>query len=113
MKAVLIVVIVAVLGYLVWERHFSRDARIESAFNACMKELGASTESAKPDTGTSTQKGTDPAASIAKGVGDALTSMLQGMGGAMCGALKDTCTRDFDGPICQSALKRYQRPGVG
>ena len=36
MKAVLIVVIVAVLGYLVWERHFSRDARIESAFNACM-----------------------------------------------------------------------------
>lgn len=113
MKAVLIVVIVAVLGYLVWERHFSRGARIESAFNACMKELGASTENPKPDNSAPTQKDSDPAASIAKGVGDALTSMLQGMGGAMCGALKDTCTRDFDGQVCQSALKRYQRPGVG
>jgi hypothetical protein len=108
MKAVLVVVIVVVLGYLVWERHFSRAARIESAFNACMKELGASTEKAKPDTGTATQKGSDPATSIAKGAGDALTSMLQGMGGAMCGALKDTCTKDFEGQICQAALKRYQ-----
>jgi len=107
MKAVLIVVIVAVLGYLVWERHFSRSARIESAFNACMKELGASPEQPK-DTSTLTQKGSDPAGSIAKGVGDALTSMLQGMGGAMCGALKETCTKDFDGQVCQTALKRYQ-----
>ena len=113
MKAVLIVVIVAVLGYLVWERHFSRDARIESAFNACMKELGASTENAKPESSAPAQKSGDPATSIAKGAGDALTSMLQGMGGAMCGALKDTCTKDFDGQVCQSALKRYQRPGVG
>jgi hypothetical protein len=108
MKAVLIVVIVAVLGYLVWERHFSHSARIESAFNACMKELGASTEKARPDPGTPTQKGSDPGTSISKGVGDALTSMLQGMGGAMCGALKDTCTKDFEGQICQTALKRYQ-----
>ena len=107
MKAALIVVIVAVLGYLVWERHFSRSARIESAFNACMKELGASPDKPK-DTGTTTQKGGDPAGSIGKGVGDALTSMLQGMGGAMCGALKETCTKDFDGQICQAALKRYQ-----
>lgn len=107
MKAVLIVVIVAVLGYLVWERHFSRSARIASAFNACMKELGASADEPK-DTGTPTQKSGDPATSIAKGVGEALTSMLQGMGGAMCGALKQTCTKDFDGQICQTALKRYQ-----
>jgi hypothetical protein len=108
MKAVLVVVIVVVLGYLIWERHFSRSARIESAYNACMKELGASTEKTKPDTGTPTQKGSDPLASIGKSVGDALTSMLQGMGGAMCGALKDTCTKDFEGQICQAALKRYQ-----
>jgi len=107
MKAVLIVVIMAVLGYLVWERHFSRGARIESAFNACLKELGASVEKSR-DTSAPTQKGSDPAASIAKGVGDALTSMLQGMGDAMCGALKQTCTKDFDGQICQSALARYQ-----
>ena len=108
LKPVLVVVIVAVLGYLIWERHFSRDARIESAFNACMKELGASAERAKPDAGAAAQKGSDPATSIAKGVGDALTSMLQGMGGAMCGALKQTCTKDFEGQICQAALKRYQ-----
>jgi hypothetical protein len=108
MKPVLVVVIVAVLGYLIWERHFSRDARIESAFNACMKELGASAEKDKRDTSAPAQKGSDPATSIAKGVGDALTSMLQGMGGAMCGALKETCTKDFEGQICQAALKRYQ-----
>ena len=107
MKPVLIVVIMAVLGYLIWERHFSRTARIESAWSACMKELGARPEKDKPDSAPA-QKGSDAATSIGKGARDALTSMLQGMGGAMCGALKDTCTRDFEGQICQTALKRYQ-----
>jgi hypothetical protein len=106
-KPVLIVIIVAVLSYLIWERHFSRTARIESAWSACMKELGASPEKDKPDSAPA-RKGSDAATSIGKGARDALTSMLQGMGGAMCGALKDTCTRDFEGQICQTALKRYQ-----
>ena len=92
MKPVLVVVIVAVLGYLIWERHFSRDARIESAFNACMKELGANPEKAKPDTSAPTPLAMDVAGSL-----------------PFCaGALKETCTKDFDGQICQAALKRYQ-----
>ena len=45
---------------------------------------------------------------IAQGVADALTSMRQGVGGAMCGAVRDACTRDFDGSICQAALARYR-----
>ena len=50
MKAILIVAIIAVLGYLVWERHFARSGRIESAYNACMKQFGASTRSGKAGT---------------------------------------------------------------
>jgi len=52
---------------------------------------------------------------VARAIGQ-LLDHLQAVDGrleGMCGALKDTCTRDFDGPICQSALKRYQRPGIG
>jgi len=44
----------------------------------------------------------------AKGVGDAVTSMMQGIGGAICGAVRDTCKRDFDGSACQAALTRYK-----
>ncbi|MFO1323759.1 MAG: hypothetical protein U1F15_06815 [Burkholderiales bacterium] len=108
LKAVLIVVIVAVVGYLVWERHFSQGGRIEAAYKACMKEFGGGTDKAAADAKSQVPKTEDPAAAIARSMGDALTSMLQGMGGAMCGAMKDACTRDFDGAMCQAALNRYK-----
>ncbi len=107
-RGALVVVVVVVLGWLVWERHFSRDARIESAYRACMKELGA--DGAKASAGAKAPAATagDPAAAIAKGMSDALTSMMQGIGGAMCGAVRDACKRDYDGSICQAALTRYK-----
>lgn len=108
LKPLLIVVIVAVVGYLVWERHFSQGGRIETAYKACMREFGGGADKAAADMKTQPPKGDDPAAAIAKGMGDALTSMLQGLGGAMCGAMKDACTRDFDGAMCQAALNRYK-----
>lgn len=107
MKPVLIALIVVVVGWLVWERHFSRDARIDSAYRSCMKAIGgdaAAGGSAKAPPA----KSEDPAAAIAKGVTDALTSVMQGVGGAMCGAVRDACRRDFDGSICQAALARYR-----
>jgi len=106
-KPVLIVLIVAVVGWLVWERHFSRDARIESAHRACMSAFGGNAD-AGDGAKAPPAKGNDAAAAIAQGVADALTSMRQGVGGAMCGAVRDACTRDFDGSICQAALARYR-----
>lgn len=104
-KAILVMTIAAVLGYLVWERHFSPSARIEAAYNACMKEFGASADRAKAGT---EPKRNDPASAIAKGMSDALTSMVQGVSGALCGKLRDTCTNNYDGMLCQAALNRYK-----
>jgi len=106
-KPVLIALVVVVVAWLVWERHFSRDARIESAYRACMKELGAE-EKGNGAAKAPPAAGDDAAAAIAKGVTDALTSLKQGVGGAMCGAVRDACVRDFDGSICQAALARYR-----
>jgi hypothetical protein len=106
-KPILIVIVVAVVGWLVWERHFSRDARIDTAYRTCMKSFGGEAD-ANGSAKAPPAKGDDPAAAIAKGMSDAMTSVLQGVGGAMCGAVRDACRRDFDGSICQAALARYR-----
>jgi hypothetical protein len=106
-KPILVVIVVAVVGWLVWERHFSRDARIDAAYRNCMKAFGGEAGTSGGVTAPPA-KGDDPAAAIAKGMSDAMTSVLQGVGGAMCGAVRDACRRDFDGSICQAALARYR-----
>jgi len=106
-KPILIVIVVAVVGWLVWERHFSRDARIDAAYRTCMKSFGGEAGTNGGATAPPA-KADDPAAAIAKGMSDAMTSVLQGVGGAMCGAVRDSCRRDFDGSICQAALARYR-----
>jgi len=107
MKTALIAAIVVMAGYFAWDRYFSRAGRIETAYNACMKQMGASIDKAGADRNTPTPKGGDPAAAISKGMTDALTSLMQGLGTAMCGTLKEACTKDFDSRICQAALKHY------
>ncbi|MFO1314481.1 MAG: hypothetical protein U1F58_02665 [Burkholderiales bacterium] len=107
MKPALIVLVVAVLGWLVWERHFSRDAKIQSTYRACMRELGG-TDKDGGGAKVPPAKGDDPAAAITKGASDVFSSVLQDVGGAMCSAVRDACTRDFDGAICQAARGRYR-----
>ena len=106
MKILLAIAMLVIVGYAVWDRNFSRSAKIESAYNTCMKHFSAATDKAKADASNQQPKGDDAAAALAKGMGDAMTSMVQGFGGALCGTIKDSCKQDFDGPICQAALNR-------
>ena len=109
LKTALIVVIVVVLGWLVWERHFSRDARIDRMHATCMREFG--TVAGDLASAPGVRAGTDdaPQAAIARGATDALTSLRQGVGSAVCGMARDACRRDYDGQVCQAALARSGR----
>ena len=109
LKTALVVVIVVVLAWLVWERHFSRDARIDRMHTACMREFGATTHESTSAPDARAGKDDGPAAAIAKGASDALTSLRQGVGSAVCGMAKDACRRDYDGTVCQAALARAAR----
>jgi len=108
MKTLLVVISVAAVGYFVWNHHFSHPARIERAYAACVSKLSAGMNAATADINAKIPSGNDPAAALAKGMGQTMTSMMQGMsdamGGVTCGLIRDTCKQDFDGPICQAAL---------
>ena len=109
MKRILIIVSVAVVGYLIWNHYFSRGARIERTYAACVSKVNAGmNETTAGINSNIAGGGNDPSAALAKSMGDAMTSMVQGMAGAMggatCGLIKETCRQDFDGPICQAAL---------
>jgi hypothetical protein len=106
LKTALIVVIVVVLGWLVWERHFSRDARIGRMHAECMREFGASADDSTRAPDARAGKDSDPASAIVKGAADAMTSLRQGVGSAVCGMARDACRRDYDGQVCQAALAR-------
>jgi hypothetical protein len=107
MKIIVVVVAVAGLSYFLWNHYFSRTARIERAYVACIDRLNAGMSKATPPV-TAQTPGGDASAALAKGMGDAMTSMVRGMtsamGGAMCSVIRDTCRQDFDGPVCQAAL---------
>jgi|SRR5271167_830088 len=104
-----LVVAIAVLGvsYFLWNHYFSRTARIERAYTACVAKLSAGGLQATPHV-TTPAAGDDASAALAKGMGDAVTSMVQGMtgamGGAMCGMIRDSCRQDYNGPVCQAGL---------
>ena len=109
MTALLVVVaFVAAVGYFVWDRNYSQSGRIEIAYNACMKQFGATADKGKQDAGDKGPKGNESASALAKSLGDAMTSIVQGVGGAVCGTIKDSCTQDFNGKVCQAALNRFK-----
>ncbi len=108
MKTLLVVAAVVGVSYFLWSHYFSRSARIERAYLACIDKLNGGVNQARPLPPAPTPGRSDPSAALARGMGDAMTSMVQGMtsamGGAMCGMIKDTCRQDFNGPVCQAAL---------
>lgn len=106
MKPILGIISVAVVSFFLWSHFFSRTAQIERAYASCVSKFDVGMKNA--DIHVQAANGSEPAAAMAKGMGDAMTSLVQGMNGAMssatCGLIRETCTQDFDGPICRAAL---------
>ena len=118
MKATIIVVVLGLAGFLVWQKLFSPTARIERAYQTCLKDAATAGEKMKSDLAAKAPPGKagDPDADASRAMAEAMTQgmsqvmqgMVQGLSGAMCGAMKNACLSDFDGGMCQSALGRYK-----
>ena len=105
MAALLVVAMLAAIGYFFWNHYYSQSGRVEIAYNACLKQFGATADKGQSDSGAT---GGEAASALAKGLGDAVASIVQGVGGAVCGTIKDSCTQDFNGKVCQAALSRFR-----
>lgn len=102
------VLVIIAAGATVWWFVTANERRVDAAYASCMKDIGSQADKAAADF-AARQPAADPkAVAEAKGIGDAVTSMMQGIGGAICGAVRDTCRRDFDGSACQAALSRFK-----
>jgi hypothetical protein len=108
MTALLVIALLVAIGYFVWDHYYSQSGRIEIAYQACIKQFGATADKGKPDPGDQGPKGSESASSLAKSLGDAMASIVQGVRGAVCGTIKDSCTQDFNGGVCQAALNRFK-----
>ncbi|MEP7182175.1 MAG: hypothetical protein ABI886_08315 [Betaproteobacteria bacterium] len=114
MKAAIIVVVLGLAGFLVWQKLFSPTARIERAYLTCMKEAEVAGDRRKSDLAAKapTAKMNDPAGAVTnamtQGTGQAMQAMVQSLSGAMCGALRASCRSNFNGGACQGALARYK-----
>jgi hypothetical protein len=106
--ALLFIALLAAIGYFFWDRYYSQSGRIESAYHACIKQFGATADKGKPEPGDKGPKGSDSASALTKSLGDAMASIVQGVGGVVCGTIKDSCTQDFNGKVCQAALNRFK-----
>ena len=105
MAALLVVAMLAAIGYFFWNHYYSQSGRVDIAYNACLKQFGATADKGQSDSGAT---GGEAASALAKGLGDAVASIVQGVGGAVCGTIKDSCTQDFNGNVCQAALSRFR-----
>ena len=108
MTALLVVALLAAIGYFIWDRYYSQSGRIEIAYHACIRQFGVTADKGKPDPGDKGPKGNESASALARNLSDAMASIVQGVGGAVCGTIKDSCTQDFNGKVCQAALNRFK-----
>ena len=105
MKWVAVALVVAIVGWLVWQKEYSREARIERAYASCMKQFGgadAKTPAKAPPADATL------AESLGKAMQDLVKGVTAGMSGAVCGALRDACRADFEGAVCQNALSGFK-----
>jgi hypothetical protein len=105
MKWIAVAAVVAIVGFLVWQREFSREARIERAYAACMKQFGGTPEAKAPP---SVPPDATFAESLGKAMQDLVKGVTSGMSAAVCGGLRDACRADFDGAVCQNALAGFK-----
>ena len=106
MKWLAAAVIAGILGYLVWDREFSRDAQIERAYASCMKQFGGNPDAkaAAP----APPPGTTFADSLGKAMQDLVKGVTSGMSAAVCGGVRDACRADFEGAVCRNALAGFK-----
>jgi hypothetical protein len=107
---VLVVVVVAIVAAIVWERGYSREARIEHAYASCMKQFGgaAPQRPAAAASGAPAASEATLAESLGKAMQDLVKGVTAGMSGAVCGAVREACQADFDGAVCQNALAGFK-----
>jgi hypothetical protein len=106
MKPTIIVAVILLAGGLVWHKLFSKEARIEAAYQACMRQVGASAESVR--IGPPPANAESAPAGIVQGVDQIMQASVQGVGGAMCGTIRSNCGDNFQGDFCQTALRQYK-----
>ena len=97
---------VAVVAWFVWDREFSREARIERAYASCMKQFGGAGD-AKAAAPAVAPDGT-LADSLGKAMQDLVKGVTSSMSSAVCGGVRDACRADFDGAVCRNALSGFK-----
>jgi hypothetical protein len=95
MKAGGWVVVIAIIGVAIW--WFTRDP-VEVAYQKCLAAVELKMD-------REMRSDSDNAAERA--MADAVKGMGKAMGAAMCEAMKETCTKDRDGPLCKAALAQF------
>jgi hypothetical protein len=95
MKAGGWVVVIAIIGVAVW--WFTRDP-VEVAYQKCLAAVERKMD-------REVRADADNAAERA--IADAVKGMGKAVGAAICEAMKDTCTKDRDGPLCKAALAQF------
>lgn len=105
MKWIAAAIVVAIAAAVVWQRHYSAEARIAHAYDACMKRFGGNAAPAPALPADATA-----ADSLGKAMQDLVRGVTAGMSGAVCSGLRDACRADFDGMVCQNALAGFKDP---
>ena len=108
LRIALAVVAAAIVAAIVWQTNYSRDARIERAYESCIRQFGGSAPAQRPGVAPS-RGGSDP--TLGESIGNAMQDLVKGvtagMSGAVCGAVREACRADFDGAVCQNALAGF------
>ena len=109
MKWIVAAIVVAIVAGIFWQREYSQEARIEHAYDACMKRFGGKADA---PASTSSPAPLDPtlADALGKAMQDLVRGVTAGMSGAVCGAVRDACRADFEGAVCQNALAGFKNP---
>ena len=110
MRSTIIVAVILLAGGLVWHKLFSKEATIEAAYQACLRQVDATADAARigAPRGPSPAKTELAVAANAPGVDQILQGTLPGLGGAMCGSIRTSCADNYAGDVCQAALRRHR-----
>ncbi len=103
---VVVVAAAAIAGAIVWQTRYSREAQIERAYEACIRQFGGPAPR-QASAGTANASATGDGAPLGESIGKAMEDLVRGvtagMSGAVCGAVREACRADFDGAVCRNA----------
>lgn len=105
---VAIVVGVAIVAAIAWQRLYSQEARIERAYHACMARFGANRDVAGGAGSSAAASQAPDVNGLDKAMQDLVHGVTAGMSKAVCGAVRDACRADFDGIVCRNAIAGFR-----